>query len=311
MRKGEMPRFISTYFGLDTPCCWLRGNHHGHSTVSDGSDEPLEIAAAYEAEGYHYLALSEHDRLLKPEEVQPHTTMTILPAVEVTSSCDQTLMYLGADRELPARELTAREIMEQVHQAGGLFAFDHPNWRPRPDYATDELLDTMEGMQGMEIYCGVIERLPGQAQATDRWDRLLSKGWRVFGHGTDDQHEPEDYFVAWNCVQWPPDETPSPGGIIEALRTGRFYASTGVTIHRVGADEEGESVLVESDADEIHWIIRDSVIVEKTRGGKSSLNMDDLARLSGLDDPKEVVYLRAECLGNGNRCAWTQPFWIV
>ena len=78
------------------------GNHHGHSTVSDGSDDPLEIAAAYGAEGYHYLALSEDDRLLKLEEVQPHTSMTMLPAVEVTSCYDQTLMYLGADRELPA-----------------------------------------------------------------------------------------------------------------------------------------------------------------------------------------------------------------
>ena len=169
----------------------------------------------------------------------------------------------------------------------------------------------MEGMRGMEIYCGVIERLSGQARATDRWDRLLSKGWRVFGHGTDDQHEPRDYFVAWNCVQWPTDEAPSPEGIIGALKTGRFYASTGVTIHRAGADEEGASVLVEADADEIHWIIRDSVIIKKARGGKSRLSMDDLARLSGLDDQKEVMYLRAECLGEGNRSAWTQPFWIV
>ena len=306
-----MPKFSSTYFELDVPCRWLRGNHHGHSTVSDGSAEPLAIAAAYEAEGYHYLALSEHDCLLKPEEIQPHTAMTILPAVEVTSRYDQTLVYLGADRELPARELTPREIMERVHEGGGLFVFDHPNWQPRPNYATDGLLDSMEGMRGMEIYCGVIERLPGQARATDRWDRLLSKGWRLFGHGTDDQHESGDQFVAWNCVQWPTDEVPSPGGIVEALKAGRFYASTGVTIDSVGVDEDGRSVLVEADADEIHWIIRGSVIVKKVRGGKSRLSVDDLARLSGLDDPKEGIYLRAECLGNGNKCAWTQPFWIV
>ena len=305
-----MPKFASTYFGLHTPSRWLRGNHHGHSTVSDGISEPLEIVAAYEAAGYHYLALSEHDCLLKPEAVQPHTAMTLLPAVEVTSRDNQTLMHLGADQTLPARELTPREIMEQVHQTGGLFVFNHPNWQPRPDYATDELLDTMEGMRGMEIYCGVIERSPGQAQATNRWDRLLSKGWRVFGHGTDDQHEPRDHFIAWNCVQWSPDEAPSPQGIVEALRTGRFYASTGATINRVGTDEKGETVLVESDADEIHWIIRDGVMVKKSQGGRDSLSMEDLARLAGLNDPQEAVYLRAECLGHGNRCAWTQPFGV-
>ena len=52
-----MARFTSTYFALDAPCRWQRGNHHGHSTISDGQDEPLEIIRAYEEEGYHYLAM--------------------------------------------------------------------------------------------------------------------------------------------------------------------------------------------------------------------------------------------------------------
>lgn len=125
-----MPRFTSTYLDLDTPCRWLRGNHHGHSTVSDGRYEPLELVRAYEAEGYHYFALSEHDRLLRASELQPHTSMCIVPAIEVTSCFNQTLLYLGADREFPARQWTPREIMEQVHAAGGLFIYDHPNWRP-------------------------------------------------------------------------------------------------------------------------------------------------------------------------------------
>lgn len=48
-------------------------------------DEPLAVMRAYEAAGYDYFALSEHDYLLPPAELQPHTTMCILPAVEVTS----------------------------------------------------------------------------------------------------------------------------------------------------------------------------------------------------------------------------------
>ena len=67
--------------------------------------------------------------------------------------------------------------MDRVEE-GGLFVFDHPNWTPIED-ATDELLLSMQGMRGMEIYCGVIERLSGVALATDRWDRLLSRGWRL------------------------------------------------------------------------------------------------------------------------------------
>ena len=35
-----MATFESTYLALDTPHRWLRGNHHGHSTVSDGDVAP-------------------------------------------------------------------------------------------------------------------------------------------------------------------------------------------------------------------------------------------------------------------------------
>ena len=41
-----------------------------------------------------------------------------------------------------------------MQASGGLFVFDHPNWRPFADYTTDELLESMAGagMRGMEIY---------------------------------------------------------------------------------------------------------------------------------------------------------------
>ena len=262
------------------------------------------------------LTSSEHDQLLESRDLQPHTSMCVLQAIEVTAASGQTLLYLGADRELPANRLAPREIMQRVHAAGGLFIWDHPNWRPWPDYTTDSLLDTMAGMRGMEIYTGVIEPLSGEAKATDRWDRLLSKGWRVFGHGTDDQHAAAHYFIAWNQVQWRTGEPVTAAGILAALVEGRFYASTGVTIHRAGTTGDGKSVVVESDADEVRWIIRDGMIIKKVSDGSCCLTMDEFVRLLVLcrlegGDPVAALYVRAECLGRGNAAAWTQPFWIT
>jgi len=305
--------FTSPYFDLAEPSRWLRGNHHSHSTVSDGTAEPLELVRAYEDAGYDYLALSEHDVFLDPDELRPHTSMCILPAVEVTSRYGQTLLHLGADRALPPRELEPRQIMEQVHAGGGLFVFNHSNWKPRPDYATDELLDGMTGLRGMEIYCGVIERLPGEARATDRWDRLLSRGWRVFGHGTDDVHDEEDRFVAWNCVQWPAGSDSEPGQIVQALGTGRFYASTGVEVSAVGTTCAGHGAVVKSDADEVRWVTRDGVIVKKEAGGEGQIEVDellDVAHVGVAVEAGNAVYVRAECLGRGCAAAWTQPFWL-
>jgi hypothetical protein len=306
-------KFISPYLGSGTSFTWLRGNHHGHSTRSDGTDEPLTIIRSYEEAGYDYFALSEHDFLVRREELQPYTKMCVIPAIEVTAKDKQTLLYLGADEILPVRAWTPKQIMDRVHQSGGLFIFDHPNWKPFQDYATDQLLDSMEGIKGIEIYTGVIERLYGQALATDRWDYLLSKGWKVFGHGTDDQHHQRDQFIAWNCVQWADSQVINPKGVIAALSEGRFYASTGVSISNIETRDDNQCISVDSDGDEIHWISRNGVILKKVNGGSSSLTMKELREHPNLPkkDLSEAIYVRIECLGRGNRIAWSQPFWVV
>lgn len=306
-------KFISSYLGSDISFKWLRGNHHGHSTRSDGTDEPLTIVRAYEEAGYDYFALSEHDLLLRREELQPYTKMCVIPAVEVAAKDLQTLQYLGADRVLPAYSLTPSEIMDSVHQAGGLCIFNHPNFKPFHEYATDQMLDSMEGIKGIEIYTGVIERLFGQALATDRWDYLLSKGWKVYGHATDDQHERVDQFIAWNCVQWPDSQAIDPEGIVAALSEGRFYASTGVSISKIESKDNNQCISIESDADEVHWISRNGVVLKKVNGGSSTLTMKELRENPRLHNKElsEAFYVRIECLGHGNKSAWSQPFWIV
>lgn len=316
-----MATFSTPYFPLDRSCRWLRGNHHGHSTVSDGSDDPLTNVRVYEAAGYDYLALSEHDTFLDPAELQPHTRMCLLPAVEVRSVSGQTLMVLGSTAAPPPRAAcTAAQIMAHAVAAGGLFIVDHPNWVYRPGrlHISAEELEALQGLRGMEIYTGVIERLPGSAQATDRWDRLLALGFRVFGHATDDQHVPEDRFIAWNCVQWPDDQTPTAQATVEALAGGRFYASTGVAMERLGVTDGGDRILIESDAEAIHWIGAGGIIVHKTAGGSARFAVDDLdacpfapRRADGHVDLERLRYLRAECFGRGSARAWTQPFWLV
>ena len=304
--------FDSPYFDEGRSTRWLKGNHHGHSNSSDGKDEPLTILRAYEEAGYDYLALSEHDLLLSSSWLQANTLMCILPAVEVTSRFRQTLTFLGADGSLPKEQWTPKKIMDQVNDAGGLFIFNHPNWLPFPDYATDDHLDSCEGLSGIEIYTGVIRRLEGSPLATDRWDRLLTKGWRVFGHATDDQHCADDQFIAWNCVQWDADSEPDPIGIIEVLSKGRFYASTGVEIQDISLGDGGEYVSVSSDADEVKWITSGGTVFKTTSGGSGSCSVDeclDAARaVSGENG--EMSYLRVECHRKDGAVAWSQPFWV-
>lgn len=47
---------------------WWKGNLHTHSLWSDGDDFPESIAAWYKEHGYHFLALSDHNRMLEGDQ---------------------------------------------------------------------------------------------------------------------------------------------------------------------------------------------------------------------------------------------------
>ncbi len=325
IERANMPvdvtcRFQSPYQVLGTPCRWLRGNHHGHSTRSDGEHAPDEEVSAYEAAGYDYFALSEHDLFFDPRDDGIDSGMIRLPAVEVTSGSGQTLMCLGSGPDLPPAGSSLAEIAAFVQARRGVFIVDHPNWlyRPRRLHAEVEEIAAADGVDGIEIYTGVIERLPGAPLAVDVWDRLLSQGRLLYGHAVDDQHSALDRFLGWNVVQLPTDgPPPMAADIIESLRFGRFYASTGVTVSRVGATADGRRLEVETDADEVRWIGRDGILVHSTSGGSAALELEELPelpRVKRLRQPhrlyEESAYIRIEARGRRGAMAWSQPFFI-
>ena len=47
---------------------WWKGNLHTHSLWSDGDDFPESIADGYKQQGYHFLAMSDHNRMLEGEQ---------------------------------------------------------------------------------------------------------------------------------------------------------------------------------------------------------------------------------------------------
>src|SRR5262249_14252792 len=50
------------------PARWWKGNLHTHSLWSDGDDFPEVIAEWYKTNGYHFLALSDHNVMLEGEK---------------------------------------------------------------------------------------------------------------------------------------------------------------------------------------------------------------------------------------------------
>lgn len=278
---------------------WLRGNLHGHSTFSDGSEAFEDVLADYERRGYDFLAMTDHDVFIDPARYRAKTALTLIPAVEVSANGPHILQIDAKGFIEPARDRQA--VVSDINAQGAFAVMNHPNWGYNFNHCPHELLEEVDGYVGIEIYNGVIERLAGTPLATDRWDMLLSKGRRVWGFGNDDSHTPTDVELAWNVVRAPENST---AAIVAALRAGSFYASTGVEVTDVSV-ADGALHVGTSNAQRIRFISRHGIYRQTTDGPSASFALPtDAEAAEGL------LYLRAECYGPGGTTAWTQPVFM-
>lgn len=291
-----MTDLVSPYADTGT---WLRGNLHAHSTNSDGVRAPSQVIEDYAARGYDFISISDHDTFTDPTEYQSEPGPVLLPAVEISANGPHTLHIGATDAVHPHEDRQA--VVDAIRDDGGVAVPAHPNWKETFAHWPQANLEQIDGYAGIEIYNGLIEHHPGAATATDRWDQLLSAGRRVWGFANDDAHRPWEVAQGWNVVQV--DER-TPRAILNALASGRFYASTGVTVQQI--DVSGEELTVETaDADCIRLISDHGVIQQTVAGPIATFRVpDQLVHRDGHS------YVRAECIGHGRDMAWLQPMFL-
>ena len=286
----------SSYSNIES---WFRGNLHTHTTESDGSCPPETVIADYESRGYDFLCISDHDILVDPSRYQRNTSRLLIPAVEVTANGPH-IQQVNANNRVapnPDRQVVVREIIADQ----SICILNHPNWGAQYKHFPHVLMESLDGYHGIEIYNGVIQRLQGTALASDRWDRLLSGGHRLWGYGNDDSHQPGDVGIAWNVVQ---AEDCTVDQIDVGLRNGSFYASTGVTFSSIGIN--GTTVHVKTkDAQRVCFVSKLGVIQLIVDGAEASYSLPE-----DLNQALSLSYIRAECYGAGGSVAWTQPIFI-
>lgn len=281
---------------------WLRGNLHTHTTFSDGRRSPEEVIKDYETRGYDFLALSDHDVFVKPDKYQRLTAMTLIPAVEVSANGPH-ILHVNARTLVPPHADRQQVLTEISHQTESFSVLNHPNWlAPLPGlHFPHERMMELADYTGIEIYNGVIERLPGVSVATDQWDRLLSNGRRVWGFGHDDSHDVQDVGLGWNMVQAARQHGDD---IVASLKAGRFYASTGVEIQSIRVQGRRITV-VTNNAMRIKFVSKWGVIRQSIDSQAAEFTVPDDA--SVIDS---LMYIRIECHGARDQMAWTQPIWI-
>lgn len=227
---------------FEAPGEWLRGNLHLHTTVSDGELEPQQAADGYRAQGYDFLAITDHDRVVDVDELDGKG-MTLLRGVEIAppgGELGQTVHCVGIEpSELPEKREgdTAPDAIARLCRISEACFVAHPSWSS----LTFADIMPIQGIIGVEVYNHTCHTGVGRGLSEVQWDDMLARGKRLFGLGVDDAHfHYDDLYGGWIMLK---AEEPTPEAICEALRQGHFYASQGPTIDNVELD--GDNLHVE------------------------------------------------------------------
>jgi hypothetical protein len=282
----------------------LKGNLHTHTINSPCGLYPLEdivnvYAGAYM--NYDFLAITDHYSLTDISAVQGTGGMVVFSGVEFKKEHYQTLgINITSYNDDKNDETNHQAIFDEVRRQGGINIICHPHI-DRENYWPLEKLLALDGYSGVEIYNhNVRMNSAGRAVALDIWDALLSRGRRVFGIASDDFHHCSRYGGAFIVALAAEKSGPA---ILDAVRSGSFYASTGIILKDI-AVRDGKNIGA-------------AIANERVPEGCFSFIGKEgklLAQHSGngafYTAKGDEGYIRVEVSREDGARAWTQPFWV-
>lgn len=298
---------------FSAPGRFWRGNLHTHSTRSDGVLPPEEVCRRYRAEGYDFLALTDHfvgkfgypivDTV--PFRAEGFTTLL---GAELHSGPMRNgelwhILAVGLPPDFapgnapdfsvhPGME-TGPEIAARAVAAGAFVAIAHPQWSG----LTLADARTIAAAHAVEIYnhgcANGCDRADGFAIA----DLLLSEGRAVTMVATDDAHfyEP-DHFGGWVMVK---AEANTPEALLASLKAGAFYSSQGPELRDVVVT--ADRVTVESSA-VVSMIVQGQGTAARAVHGLSMTRSE-----MGLERFSASPWLRVTVIDAAGKRAWSNP----
>lgn len=291
------------------PGRFFKGNLHTHSDTSDGQLPAAEVCRRYRERGYDFICLSDH----------------FLPAYDypVTDTrpfrTDSFTTILGAEVHVPSTSLgekwhllanglpldfqptlegeTAPALAARCAAAGAFVSIVHPAWY---SLSVDDAR-TIDSAHAVEVYNHTSQVKTDRGDGTVLLDQLLADGRRLNALACDDAHfEADDAFGAWVMVKAPERD---PDALLQALKNGHYYSSTGAEIHDIRLD--GDDLVVDcSPASGVFLQGKGSRATQVLGEGLTSVRLP--AQKLG-----KTSFLRVTVVDAQGRRAWSNPFWRV
>ncbi|MFH1614902.1 MAG: CehA/McbA family metallohydrolase [Planctomycetota bacterium] len=275
---------------------WYKANLHCHTTSSDGEVSAQQRAEQYRKRHYDILAITDH-RITSSVENLCSDDFLVITGLEAHPYCGPDFLYhliclnVPEGFELPD-EYDANVCVRNVRQAGGEVILGHPYWC---GHNINEML-AVQGYIGIEVFNATCTKI-GKGFSGVHWDELLDAGRFVGGIACDDTHRGRDIFMGWTMIK---TERLTTTAVMDALRSGAFYASCGPVIDDFRVQDNIASVRC-TPAAEVHFICdRDRGFSYYTDGGEpiteAEFNLHETSK-----------YVRVEVVDEKGNHAWTNP----
>lgn len=299
------------------PGQFYRGNLHTHSNLSDGALEPEEVCRRYKAEGYDFIALTDHFvghfnyPIADTKPFRDNKFTTILGA-ELHSGAMQNgelwhILAVGLPEDFAPSNTpsfkpvddqeSGPQIARRARDAGAFVAIAHPQWSG----LTLEEARGIEAAHAVEIYNHGCATGCDRADGAYIADMLLTEGRKLTLIATDDAHFTEpDHFGGWVMVK---AEANTPDLLLEALKRGDFYSSQGPEIRGVSLSETDVTVSSTSVSSVI--VQGRGIAAVATHGHSMTEASVSLQRFKGYSD-----WVRVTVIDAAGKRAWTNPIWF-
>jgi hypothetical protein len=278
---------------------WLRSNFHTHAGTGKGTcgvNTIEDVVASYKEAGYEVLMISNHDLLTDTSEYAYKYGILTINGYEFSKEWRH-MLCIGVQGTAVLGE--PEDAIENCKNQNGLAVICHPNWIQK-EYWPWSILNSMKGYTGIEIFNSVIFRLGGSGLATDTWDYLLSQGKLVWGFGNDDFHRWFDLAKSWNMI-YAEDRTEA--SVMEAIRRGSFYVSTGLILNEISF----EAGKIRVSASSLNTYVNDNKYIFIGRDGEK------LKEQSGVfgeyEQSGDEMYVRVQVVSEHGAMLWTQPIY--
>lgn len=247
---------------------WYRGELHCHSTYGVGKETVAELVARAEKQGLDFLAITDRNTLAACQDAGfKSKSVVLIPAMEWGSD-ERGVALIYGPRTFPEfvdSVPQAQALVDLVQAQGGFFAVAHPcfpgkpwqwglsyvngvevwcrDWSSVPPLSLDQLSEDLgERKEGKLVHSvayaaasavvrGTPNQLSANGQACVFYDAELVRGLKAAAIGGSGSGSPSVPLAAPVTYVYATEK--SVRGILDGLRRGRTYISTGVKGPRV------------------------------------------------------------------------------